>query len=57
MKLSVPQTICISLTVLTEDQEKATRVSEVLGRTMTGLALDGISCNMNMSEIEIDPDD
>lgn len=46
--------ILISLTVLCSDSYLVAKVSEVLARAGTGLALEGLSISMNMTEIVAD---
>jgi hypothetical protein len=43
----------VSLTVVTEDQEEAVRAGEVFARTAVGLALEGVTVNLNLGT----PDD
>jgi hypothetical protein len=46
------KTIVISASVVTDDHTHAARAAEVLVRAVTGLALEGISVGMNMTQVD-----
>lgn len=43
--------LVISATVVTEDQNAATRAAEAFSRAATGLALEGINASVTMSTV------
>lgn len=46
------QFIGISMTVITDDEQTAVKVWEVIGRAAVGLALEGITVSMNASKMD-----
>lgn len=42
----------VSLNVMTKDPHNLSRVAEVLARAATGLTLEGLTVNMNMTELD-----
>lgn len=49
-------TLVVSLTVVTEDPNEATRTAEVMARAATGLALEGIRVSLTIGTVD-DVDD
>lgn len=47
----VDKEILVSLSVVCRDPYQLQKVSEVLSRAATGLALEGVMVNMNMAEM------
>jgi hypothetical protein len=53
-ELSDKTAIILSLTVITEDENVAVKVWEVVGRAAVGLALEGVYVSTNISRAEDD---
>ncbi len=48
--------LVLCLTVVTEDPSTLSRTSEILARTATGLALDGVNGTLTLAQANLDPE-
>lgn len=54
--MSTSNGIAVTLTALPDTQEDAARIVEVLTRTATGLAFDGLSVQVNITPYDTEED-
>lgn len=53
----MPDALVVKVSIVTEDPEEATKALEVLSRTATGLALDGIDVSFSIHNVPEATDD